>query len=538
MAVTDPVQELRRGGGARRAATAPAGGSDARAPQAGRTTATTRPTRRCCWPRCSARRRARSPSSWRTGCATSSAPALERRRGRGPGLPQPVPRRRLVRGRWSASSPPARASGPGGAEQPRAGERRVRLGQPDRAADCGQRAQRRLRRRARAAALVRRPRRRARVLLQRLRRAGRASSARRSRRGRAARSPRGRLRGRVRGRARGRAIPGAAERACEELARRGRRADVRRASARRSRAFGVEFDGVQRAPCTRATRAPIEARAAPSCARSGHVYESEGALWLRTTDFGDDKDRVLERSTGERTYFASDVAYQPDKRERGFDRLINVLGADHHGYVARMKALLAALGGEPDRLEIPIMQFVHLVEGGERASMSKRRGDFVTLDELIAEIGVDATRFFLLQRSHDTTIDLDLDLRQGAVRREPRLLRAVRARADRVDAAQGGGGARGARAVGRPGATSSCIPSERALIAKLLACPEEVAEAAERRAAAPHRHLRARARPGLHGVLPRLPGGGRRARGARVLPPRAVASRRSRRSRGRSTSSA
>ena len=142
----------------------------------------------------------------------------------------------------------------------------------------------------------------------------------------------------------------------------------------------------------------------------GHTYRAEGALWLRTTDFGDDKDRVLVRSSGEPTYFASDIAYHEDKLERGFDRLINVLGADHHGYIARMQARVAALGGDPERLELLIMQFVHLVEGGERASMSKRRGDFVTLDELIDEIGVDAARFFLLQRSHDTTIDLDLDL--------------------------------------------------------------------------------------------------------------------------------
>ena len=115
----------------------------------------------------------------------------------------------------------------------------------------------------------------------------------------------------------------------------------------------------------------------------GHLYRSEGALWLRTTEFGDDKDRVLQRSTGEPTYFAADVAYHEDKLERGYDRMINVLGSDHHGYVARMKAAVAALGIEPDRLEIPILQFVHIVEGGARASMSKRRGEFITLEDLI-----------------------------------------------------------------------------------------------------------------------------------------------------------
>ena len=151
----------------------------------------------------------------------------------------------------------------------------------------------------------------------------------------------------------------------------------------------------------------------------GHVYESEGAVWLRTTEFGDDKDRVLIRADGEPTYFAPDIAYHLDKVERGHDRLINVLGADHHGYVGRMRAALAALDIDPDRFEALIMQMVSIVEGGERARMSKRRGDFVTLDELIDDIGVDATRFFILQRSHDTTLDLDLDLARSASQENP-----------------------------------------------------------------------------------------------------------------------
>ena len=146
---------------------------------------------------------------------------------------------------------------------------------------------------------------------------------------------------------------------------------------------------------------------------------------------------------------------------------------------------MAALGADPDRLEIPILQFVHLVEGGARASMSKRRGEFVTLDDLHREIGVDAARFFMLSRSHDSTIDLDLDLARAAVDREPRLLRAVRARADRLGPAQGGRGAGRARAGRRTGLDVELHPSERALVKKLLAFPEEVAEAAERRA--PHR---------------------------------------------------
>ena len=175
-------------------------------------------------------------------------------------------------------------------------------------------------------------------------------------------------------------------------------------------AYRVEFDGwfLERSlhegdpSAVRRTLALLE--------EHGHTYRSEGAVWLRTTAFGDDKDRVLVRSSGETTYFANDVAYHEDKLERGYDRMVNLLGADHHGYIARMKASMAALGVDPERLEIPILQFVHIVEGGRRASMSKRRGDFVTLDDLIAEIGVDATRYFMLSRSHDSTVDLDVEL--------------------------------------------------------------------------------------------------------------------------------
>ena len=216
----------------------------------------------------------------------------------------------------------------------------------------------------------------------------------------------------------------------------------------------------------------------------GHVYRSEGAVWLRTSDFGDDKDRVLERSSGETTYFANDVAYHEDKLERGYDRMINPLGSDHHGYIARMKAAMAALGVEPGRLEIPILQFVHIVEGGRRASMSKRRGDFVTLDDLIEEIGVDATRFYMLSRSHESTVDLDLELAREQSSENPvyyvqyahARIASMLAKAgdERVEAALGAGA--------RPEALH---PAERELIKKLLAFPAEVVEAAERRS--PHR---------------------------------------------------
>jgi arginyl-tRNA synthetase len=218
----------------------------------------------------------------------------------------------------------------------------------------------------------------------------------------------------------------------------------------------------------------------------GHAYESEGAVWLRTSEFGDDKDRVLIRSDGTPTYFAPDVAYHREKFERGFDRAIDVLGADHHGYVARMRAALEALGADPDRYEALIMQLVHLVDGGERAQMSKRRGEFVTLDDLIDDIGVDAARFLMLQRSHDTTVDLDLDLARRQSQDNPvyyvqyahaRIASILRkAGADSVDAALGSLD----ETLDAP-----VEPSERALVKRLLELPDQVAGAAELRG--PHR---------------------------------------------------
>jgi arginyl-tRNA synthetase len=220
----------------------------------------------------------------------------------------------------------------------------------------------------------------------------------------------------------------------------------------------------------------------------GRTYRSEDALWLRSSELGDDKDRVLLRSTGEPTYLAADVAYHSDKLERGFDLLIDVLGADHHGYVARMKVVMAALGARPEQLEIPILQFVHIVERGERASMSKRRGDFVTLDELIGEIGVDATRFFMLQRSHDSTVDLDLDLaREQSAENPVYYVQYAHARIASVFRKAGEQRVREALAADRSLAASELAldDAERTLIKKLLAFADEVAEATERRA--PHR---------------------------------------------------
>jgi arginyl-tRNA synthetase len=239
--------------------------------------------------------------------------------------------------------------------------------------------------------------------------------------------------------------------------------------------------------------------------REGHTYRQDGALWLRTTEYGDDKDRVLVRSNGEHTYFASDIAYHQDKRERGFDRQIDVWGADHHGYVARMKAAYEALGGDPKHLDLLIMQLVHLMRGGERAQMSKRSGEFVTLDDLLEEIGVDAARWYLLARSHETTVDLDLDLARSQSSENPvyyvqyahARIAAVLAKAgeERVrealagieqgsGAPDGGGEAQGVT-TGLDSGQAPLHATERALVKQLLAFPMEVAEAAERRA--PHR---------------------------------------------------
>ncbi|MHB0867149.1 MAG: arginine--tRNA ligase [Thermoleophilia bacterium] len=142
---------------------------------------------------------------------------------------------------------------------------------------------------------------------------------------------------------------------------------------------------------------------------AGELFEKDGALWLRTTLYGDDKDRVLRKENGELTYIAADIAYHMDKLSRGFQKLINVWGADHHGYVPRMKAAIEALSHDPARLEVVIGQLVNVIELGERKQMSKRAGTMVSLSELIDSIGVDAARFFLVDRSHDSTLDLDIE---------------------------------------------------------------------------------------------------------------------------------
>lgn len=144
--------------------------------------------------------------------------------------------------------------------------------------------------------------------------------------------------------------------------------------------------------------------------KKGYIYEKEGALWLKSTLFGDEKDEVVVRSNGTPTYFAADIAYHRNKFERGFERVINIWGADHHGHVARMKGAMSALGYNPDNLEIILMQLVRLIQNGEVVRMSKRSGQYITLRELMDEVGKDAARFFFILRDPDSTVEFDLDL--------------------------------------------------------------------------------------------------------------------------------
>ncbi|MER5333250.1 arginine--tRNA ligase [Micromonospora sp. NPDC002717] len=184
------------------------------------------------------------------------------------------------------------------------------------------------------------------------------------------------------------------------------------------RGFGVEFD-------TYFNEKDLHDRGELDLAlerlrAQGRVFESEGATWLRTTDFGDDKDRVLRKSNGEWTYFAADCAYYLDKRERGFERVVIMLGADHHGYIGRMKAMAACFGDDPERnLEILIGQMVNLVRDGAPVRMSKRAGTVVTLEDLVDAIGVDASRYALARYSSDSPIDIDVELWTRATRDNP-----------------------------------------------------------------------------------------------------------------------
>jgi arginyl-tRNA synthetase len=219
----------------------------------------------------------------------------------------------------------------------------------------------------------------------------------------------------------------------------------------------------------------------------GLLFDEEGAVWLRTTAYGDDKDRVLIRQTGEPTYFLSDIAYHRDKMDRGFEHLINIWGADHHGYVPRMKAAFTALPPhDPEMLELIIGQLVNLRESGEQKRMSKRRGDIVTVDDLMEVVGVDAARYFLVGRSHDSTLDLDIDLAAEESSKNPvyyvqyaharicSILRNLDRRSDGI-----------LPAAGEPLPSVEVVQEERALVKALSRYPLVVLDSARRRA--PHR---------------------------------------------------
>ena len=151
----------------------------------------------------------------------------------------------------------------------------------------------------------------------------------------------------------------------------------------------------------------------------GYIYEKDGATWFKSTEFGDDKDRVIIKSDGTYTYLTPDIAYHKNKLDRGFDKLINVWGSDHHGYVARMQAAIQALGYPEDKLEVKIIQMVNLFEGGEKVRMSKRTGKAVSLRELMEEVGIDATRYFFVARSNDSQLDFDMDLARSQSNENP-----------------------------------------------------------------------------------------------------------------------
>jgi arginyl-tRNA synthetase len=247
--------------------------------------------------------------------------------------------------------------------------------------------------------------------------------------------------------------------------------------------FGVRYDEWF-SERSLATNGAID-RALERLRKNGVVYEKDGAQWFRATDFGDEKDRVVVRENGLKTYFASDIAYHLQKRERGFEKLVDVLGADHHGYIARVRAGLVAMGEPGDSLEVRLVQFVTLYRGGEKVQMSTRSGEFITLRELRREVGNDAARFFYVMRSNDQHLDFDLQLATSHSNENPvyyiqyaharvcSVLRQMREKGFEYDAARG-----------RAALARLTESHEQALLASISRFPEVIEMAAELRA--PH----------------------------------------------------
>jgi arginyl-tRNA synthetase len=243
--------------------------------------------------------------------------------------------------------------------------------------------------------------------------------------------------------------------------------------------FGVTFDRWFSEQSLYA-KGQIE-RAVKTLEQKGHTYVEGGALWFRSEAFGDEKNRVIRRENGQYTYFASDIAYHLDKFERGFDIAIDVWGADHHGYISRVKGSIAALGLDPARLDVALVQFAVLYRNGQKASMSTRSGEFVTLRELRKEVGNDAARFFYVMRKSDQHLDFDLDLAKSRTNENPvYYIQYAHARVCSVLDQWGGD------AAGLAAADTAALAQEQelGLLARLMEYPEVVENAA--RDLAPH----------------------------------------------------
>ena len=247
--------------------------------------------------------------------------------------------------------------------------------------------------------------------------------------------------------------------------------------------FGVTFD------CWFSERSLSDSgaidRSIETLKKSGHAYIKDGALWFKSTDFGDEKDRVIVRDNGMKTYFASDIAYVLNKLERGFEHLLYIWGADHHGYITRLRAVLIALGGPPESFEVLLVQIVSLFRGGKKAKMSKRSGDYVTLRDLRKEVGNDAARLFYVMRSNDQHLDFDMELAKSRSNENPvyyiqyaharvcSVFRQLKERGLVHDVAQG------LASLGK-----LTEPQELALIKRITAYPELIKQCAAQRA--PH----------------------------------------------------
>ncbi|MDP9011206.1 MAG: arginine--tRNA ligase [Pseudomonadota bacterium] len=247
--------------------------------------------------------------------------------------------------------------------------------------------------------------------------------------------------------------------------------------------FGVTFDSWY-SERTLSDSGAVD-RAVGALESAGHAYRKDGALWFKSTDYGDEKDRVMVRDNGIKTYFASDIAFVLNKRERGFEHLLYIWGADHHGYITRLRAGLIALGGPPECFEVRLVQFVSLFRGGEKAQMSTRSGEFVTLRDLRKEVGNDAARLFYVMRSNDQHLDFDLELAKARSNDNPvYYIQYAHARVASVKRQLQERGIaydriRGARSLGR-----LAEPQELQLVKRLASFPELIQQCAAQRA--PH----------------------------------------------------